>query len=149
MNVPRDNSELPDPLGINDTGAREYWIITVKPGEERRVLRPGWADSWTANELGWAKEAAECVQKDGARWNPSIKQEELAELARPTILAAIHVTFSSWVKAYRKSQKSMVDQFAVRQKQRRNGRKAMVNESLIAAKELFAHQRICRKLIFA
>ncbi|ETW77159.1 hypothetical protein HETIRDRAFT_118578 [Heterobasidion irregulare TC 32-1] len=42
----------------------------------------------------------------------------------PTILNAIHITFSSWVKAYKKSKKPPVDQLLVRQKQCRNSQKS-------------------------
>ncbi|ETW82455.1 hypothetical protein HETIRDRAFT_120750 [Heterobasidion irregulare TC 32-1] len=116
MEIPHDSAVLPDPLPIDEAGVQDG-------AEDNRILRPGWTDSWCANEAGWAKNVVAGVQMDGARWNPSANQTELAELVTPTILAAIHVTFSSWVKAYKKSKKPIVDQSIVRQKQRRNGRK--------------------------
>ena len=133
MEVPHNGAVLPDPLPINEAGVREYWLLPKDRAEERRILRPGWTDSWCANEAGWAKNVVAGVQMDGARWNPSANQTELTGLATPTILAAIHVTFSSWVKAYKKSKKPVVDQSIVRQKQRRNGRKTQVSQILMVA----------------
>ncbi|ETW86492.1 hypothetical protein HETIRDRAFT_243789, partial [Heterobasidion irregulare TC 32-1] len=49
----------------------------------------------------------------------------------PTILAAIHVTFSSWVKAYKKSKKPIVDQSIIRQKQWRNSHKTQASQILM------------------
>lgn len=144
MEIPRDNAVLPDPLPIDEAGVREYWMLAEDGGEENRILRPGWTDSWSANEAGWAKNVVAGVQMDGARWNPSANQTELTGLATPTILAAIHVTFSSWVKAYKKSKKPPVDQSIVRQKQRRNGRKTQVSESLMGAQDS-AYHIICRR----
>ncbi|ETW81178.1 hypothetical protein HETIRDRAFT_427946 [Heterobasidion irregulare TC 32-1] len=66
---------------------------------------------------------AENVQKDGARWNSQAKQDKLVALTIGTIVDSIHVTFSSWVKAYKKYKKPMVDWTLMRQKQWRNTRK--------------------------
>lgn len=129
MDIARDSTVLPEPLPINEKGEREYWTkIMSDRGELNRVLRPGWTDPWSANESGWARSVADAIQNDGARWNRNAKQEELEKVPMPTLLNALHVTFSSWVKAYKKSMKPEVDQSIVRQKQRRNTRKSKVSQ---------------------
>ena len=136
MDIARDSAVLPDPLPINETGEREYWThIMSDQGNLNKVLRPGWNDPWSANESGWARLVADAIQNNGARWNRNAKQTELEETPMPTILNAIHVTFSSWVKAYKKSKKPPVDQLLVRQKQRRNTRKSKVSSISIILKK--------------
>ena len=132
MNIPRDSAVLPDPLPVNEKGERQYWTTSPLPEEEGwSILRPGWLDPWPDNEGGWARRVVDKVQNDGARWNANARQEELADEPMPTIMNAVHVTFSGWVKAYKKSKKPIVDQSVVRRKQRRNGRKFMVSNMLI------------------
>ena len=126
MDIPRDSAVLPEPLPTNKTGTREYWSTIKVEGGEKRILRPGWADTWTDNEIGWARQLAESIQKDGARWNSVVKQDELTGLPVATIVNSIRVTHTSWVKAYKKSKKPVVDQSLVKQRQRRNGRKVQV-----------------------
>ena len=127
MDIPRDSTALPDPMPINERGTREYWVTIGEEPEVRNVLRPGWADTWTANEMGWARHIAETIQKDGARWNPHAKQEKLTRLTISAIVSAIRMTFSSWVKAFKKSKKPLIAQSTMKQKQRRNRRKISVS----------------------
>ncbi|ETW82452.1 hypothetical protein HETIRDRAFT_426131 [Heterobasidion irregulare TC 32-1] len=109
----------------SDTGQRRnnilssFWICSLLMKQE-----------YCANEAGWAKNVVAGVQMDGAHWNPSMNQTKLAELMMPMILAVIHITFSSWVKAYKKSKKPIVDQSIVRQKQQCNGHKTQSTDEL-------------------
>ena len=132
MAIPQDSSALPDPLPINGRGPCQYWEIIRDNEDGKKVLRPGWADTWPANEIGWGRHLAETVQKHGARWNTQANQQDLASLSMPTLIDAVHISFSSLGKAYKKSRKPVVDQSLVKRRQRRNGRKAKVSPQDLA-----------------
>ena len=143
MDIPRDSAVLPDPLPMDETGERAFWL--EDPRDKHEILRPAWTDSWNVNESGWARFVADAIRRDGARWNPNARQTELESLTVSTVVQAIRVSFSSWVKAYKKSKKPAVDQSTVRQKQWRNTRKTTVSQILIIVKEAIAYRSICRK----
>ena len=112
---------------MNGIGEREYWMTQGEGEDLRRILHPGWNDSWSANESGWARAMAETIESNSAHWNRNAKQEELAELRYSVVVEAIHITFLSWVKVYKKSQKAVGDQFILRQKHRWNAHKVVVS----------------------
>ena len=136
MDIPCDSMVLLNPLPINEIGMREYQTII---GDGKRVLWPSWGDTWTANEIGWARHAAESIQKDGAQWNSQAKQEKLVALTISIIVNSIHVSFSSWVKAYKRSKKPIVDRAVIMQKQRRNMQKTQVSPHTCFSDNQFAH----------